>query len=188
MAETKAKPEGDFKMKDQGLAVKPAPAKRTGDDILKIKWLNKRVKVLDLKDYDRNPRTISEAAFRRLKKSLRDTGYHTPILAQPDLRVVGGHQRRRALLELGVAEIDVRVPERTLSDDEFKQVLIQSNISSGKWDADILGADFEIEDLTGWGMNAALVDMGDAPLEEDEAGSGLPDAPACPHCGQPMKA
>lgn len=66
-----------------------------------ITWQEKIVLVSNLKPYERNHRKISERAYSKLLSSLRDNGYHQRIIATNDLRVIGGHQRIRALKEIG---------------------------------------------------------------------------------------
>lgn len=115
-----------------------AKAKQAAQTQLGIKWTDRVVKVSELVPYDKNPRKITVQQYDRLKASLIETGYHTPMLAQPDLRIIGGHQRKKALMELGITEVTVRVPERELTDEEFKRVLIQSNVHFGDWEVDTL--------------------------------------------------
>jgi DNA modification methylase len=146
-----------------------------------IEWNEKTVKVSDLKPYERNPRTMTKEAFTKLKASLRDNGYHQRIIAQPDGAGIGGHQRIRALNELGITEIKVLVPNRQLSFEEFRRILVQDNLPFGEFDFDILSADFEVDELKDWGMPAFMIDeMGEsggaAETEEDEA----PEPPADP--------
>jgi hypothetical protein len=110
-----------------------------------IKWTEKTVKVSALKPFERNHRKISEADYARLKKSLTENGYHQRVLATKDLRVVGGHQRICVLSDLGIKEIAVLVPDKELTDDQFRRILIQDNLPFGSWDFDLLRADFEVE-------------------------------------------
>ena len=117
-----------------------------------LKWTQREVAVADLKPFERNPRKISAEDFERLKESLRKFGYHTPIKAMPDLRIIGGHQRRKALQELDIKKIVVWVPERDLTDEEFRELLVKDNLPFGSFDFDILSADFEAEELLAWGM------------------------------------
>jgi site-specific DNA-methyltransferase (adenine-specific) len=109
-----------------------------------IKWSEKTVKVSDLKPFERNPRRISQDAFNRLKKSLAENGYHQRIIATKDLRIVGGHQRIKALKELGLKQIAVLVPDKELSAEQFRRLLIQDNLPFGEWDFELLSADFSI--------------------------------------------
>jgi hypothetical protein len=99
--------------------------RRDALDVERVKWSKKTVKVKDLKPYERNPRRITEDAYGRLKKSLSENGYNQRIIATKDLRIIGGHQRIRALRELGLKEIAVLVPDKALSDDQFRRLLVE---------------------------------------------------------------
>jgi hypothetical protein len=57
-------------------------------------------------------------------------------------------------MELGRGEefIDVRVPNRELTELEFKEYNIRSNVSIGDWDIDILNDVLDI-DLLSFGLN-----------------------------------
>ena len=121
---------------------------------LPIQWTERKVAVDSLTPYERNPRHISEAAFANLKASLQSMGYHQRIIAQPDLKVIGGHQRIKALKELGISEIVILVPDRKLTPEEFKRLLVSDNLPFGEFDFDMLQSDFQINDLKDWGMPA----------------------------------
>ena len=73
------------------------------------------MKVSELTPAPYNPRKISKKDFEALKNSLEEFGYVEPIIWNENTRhVVGGHQRLKALQELGVKEIEcivIDVPE-----------------------------------------------------------------------------
>lgn len=160
---------------------------------LAITWAEKLVKVSDLKPYERNPRFMGKEEFFKLKKSLRETGYHSRIKATIDLRIVGGHYRQRALQALGINEILVLVPDRALTDDEFRRVMIQDNVNFGRFDTDMLATDFETEELTDWGVSDSLIGELDDPNEtgEEDTGEEKEDKSTqitCPKCGHIFQA
>lgn len=111
-----------------------------------MNWQEKIVQLSELKPFERNPRRISKESFQQLKNSLQEDGYHQRIIATPDLRVVGGHQRIRALQELGFKEIPILIPDRVMTDDEFRRTLVRDNISFGEFDMGILSADYNFEE------------------------------------------
>ena len=55
-------------------------------------------------------------------------------------------------------EVEVIVPNRLLSEEEFKEYNIRSNANTGEWDTDVLLNNFEILDLKEWGFNEFLLD------------------------------
>jgi hypothetical protein len=159
--------------------------KKSGDGkMTKITWAEKTVRLVDLKPYERNPRRITKDAFAELKASLEQNGYHQRIIVTPDFRVIGGHQRIRALQELGYKEITVLVPSRELTEDEYRRLLVQDNLPFGNWDFDLLSSDFDIKDLLDWGFPADLLPkppVFDVP-ESNESNS-QDDKTTCPECG-----
>ena len=124
-----------------------------------------------LKNHDRNPRKIDEEDFAILKKSITDNPEYfevRPILCTPDYTVFAGNMRLRAALDLGLTRVPVAVMDITPA--QQRELMIRDNVSNGTWDADILGADFEITELQGWGFDP--VAMGFKP---EKAGVGGPD-------------
>lgn len=151
----------------------------------KITWHEEEWPLDRLKAFDRNPRRISEVQFAKLKAAIEKLGYHSPIAAQPDGTIISGHQRAMALRDLGYHAIRVTLPSRPLTEAEFRQMLVQSNINHGQFDYDILSTDFDLEELQDWGMDGrALVGKFDEPTEpEGTAG----EAEKCHECGQTLK-
>lgn len=117
-----------------------------------IVWTEKTVPIDELKPYEKNPRIITHDAFERLKDSIKKLGFHQRMLCQPDGKVIGGHQRLRAMKELGATEIKILIPSRELTTEEFRQLLIQDNLPFGQHDFDMLANDFTVDELTDWGM------------------------------------
>lgn len=118
----------------------------------KPEWHEKKIPLAKLKPFERNPRKISALAYQKLKESLESAGYHQRILATPDFRIIGGHQRIKALKELGYSDVIVLVPDRTLSDDEFRKLLIQDNLPWGEFDMEMVMMDYTQDELVDFGM------------------------------------
>ncbi len=102
----------------------------------KLVWCTVEKKVNDLIPQDVNPRIITDKQMSDLKKSLNK--YNLVEIPAIDLngKILAGHQRIKALQLLGRGEemIDVRLPNRELTEDEAKQYLIASNALGGDWD------------------------------------------------------
>jgi DNA modification methylase len=102
----------------------------------KLVWHTVAKKVNDLIPQDINPRIITDKQMSDLKKSLNK--YNLVEIPAIDLngKILAGHQRIKALQLLGRGEemIDVRLPNRELTEDEAKQYLIASNALGGDWD------------------------------------------------------
>lgn len=146
----------------------------------RLEWTEKTVKLSALKPYERNPRRITEAQYEKLKNSLNRNGYHQRIIATPDLRIIGGHQRIKALSELGITEVQVLVPNQKIAEAQFREMLVTDNLPFGEFDYDILSADFDPAELIEWGMPESwlpkFTDGTDGLTDPDE----LPATPPAP--------
>lgn len=152
-----------------------------------IQWSEQEVAVKDLKPYERNPRRITVEDFQRLKHSISKNGYHQRILVMNDLSVIGGHQRIRALQELGIKTVKVLVPDRELTEEQFKEIMIKDNLPFGSWDFDILSADYDSDQLVEFGMPADWLpdfepDKKEKPEEPEKEDEITPQMIVCPEC------
>ena len=110
-------------------------------------------KLADLIPDETNPRQISTKDFENLKKSLRDFPEMLSIrkvLIDPDMKIICGHQRVKALMELGETEVTVD-QIFGLSEKKKKELLIKDNIQHGDWDWQKLDL-FDEKDLLDWGF------------------------------------
>lgn len=108
---------------------------------------------MGLQDFPNNPRTFETKGLQDLKRSIESVGYVEPIAVNTDGTILSGHARKRVLEDLGIAEVDVRVPERKLTDPECREVVIRLNRNiAGVWDMDALTCDFEPDSLIDWGF------------------------------------
>lgn len=146
---------------------------------MNIQWTSKQVFVSHLKPYERNPRTISKDALEKLKRSIQEDGYHQRIIANADYSVIGGHQRIRALNELGIKEVEVLVPSEQLDEETFRRILIRDNLQAGEWDFEALANDFDVEELLDWGFPEDLLPKQEGVVNEPEGDEDeAPEAPA----------
>lgn len=115
----------------------------------KLSWHTETRKVNDLLPFEKNPRTITDKQMEDLKRSLKKFNLAELPAINVDGKIVAGHQRVKALqlLGRGEEEIEVRVPNRQLSKEEFEDYLLTSNRSGGSFDWDILAENFDIDTL-----------------------------------------
>jgi hypothetical protein len=136
----------------------------------KLVWRTETRKVSDLVPSAGNPRTMSDKQLKDLVKSIDRTGYVEPIAIDTDNTIVAGHKRHEALLMMGRKdeEIDVRVPSRKLTPEEFDRYLIASNAVSGSWDFEKLKT-FDIDLLLDIGLDDSdLAAIWDQHLEVED--------------------
>ena len=159
----------------------------------KLEWFNDKIKLKDLKGYQHNPRTLNEKQYEELKASLEKFNLAEVPAIDQDNTIVAGHQRIRVLIDLHGPdyEIDIRRPNRKLTEKEFEEYLVRSNKNTGSWDFEILANQFETEDLIEWGFKEGELDINTIPTEDfsdknkeidtDNFGNDLEHT--CPKCG-----
>ena len=121
--------------------------------------------VNELLPADYNPRKDlkpGDAEYEKLKRSIEQFGYVEPVIWNKTTgTVVGGHQRLKVLMDMGISEVECVVVE--LSEEKEKALNIALNKISGDWDKDKLAllivdlqaSDFDVS-LTGF--DAAEID------------------------------
>ena len=107
----------------------------------------------DLKFWDKNPRQISKENYERLKQRIIDRGFHDVLKLDENNVVLSGNQRLKALRELGFKEIDCKIPNRKLTDEEKDKIGLESNINDGSTDFNLLMDNFDIDLLQDVGFS-----------------------------------
>ncbi|MFP5116091.1 ParB N-terminal domain-containing protein [Bacillaceae bacterium C204] len=96
-----------------------------------------KMKMADLKPADYNPRKISNAELEKLKRNIEVFGYVDPMIWNKRTQhLVGGHQRYKALSDLGFEEVDVVVLDMDLTKE--KALNIALNKVTGEFDLEML--------------------------------------------------
>lgn len=98
-----------------------------------MKMEKRRLSELVPADY--NPRkalTPEDEEYQKIKRSIEKFGYVDPIIINQDGTIIGGHQRRTVLLDMGFDEVDVIVV--SLEKDDEKALNVALNKISGEWD------------------------------------------------------
>ena len=65
-----------------------------------LKWQSKTVKISDLKEYEHNPRKITDKLLEKLATHIKEDGYHQRIIVDNDHTIIGGHQRKKGQTDL----------------------------------------------------------------------------------------
>ncbi len=119
-----------------------------------IVWTEKKVKTADLVPASYNPRKISKKEREELTKSIEQFGRVEPVIVNTGSRtncVIGGHQRIKIYADLGILEIEAKVPSRELTEVEEKELNLRLNKNQGSWDEELLKG-FDIDMLLGVGF------------------------------------
>ena len=120
----------------------------------KLQWHNVRRRVDDLVPQEVNPRKITDKQMSDLKNSIKKFNIVEVPAIDLDSHILAGHQRVKALQLLGRGNeiIDVREPNRRLTEDEAKRYLIASNALGGDWSFELLKS-FDLDLLTDIGFD-----------------------------------
>lgn len=139
-----------------------------------------KLKIQELIPADYNPRKDlkpGDSEYEKLKRSIEEFGYVDPVIWNKTTgKVVGGHQRLKVLLDMGLTEVECVVIE--MDEDKEKALNVALNKISGDWDkdklslliADLQGADFDVS-LTGFEpaeLDALFKDTLQDGIKEDE--------------------
>lgn len=119
----------------------------------KLEWTTVQKTVNELIPQKINPRTISDKQLSDLKRSLEKYNLVEIPAVDLDGTILAGHQRVKVLKILGRGDelIDVRIPNRKLSEKESKEYLVASNKLGGDWDTTLLKEfDFETLEFAGF--------------------------------------
>lgn len=124
-----------------------------------LTWHTESRKVDSLLPHKKSPRKISKEQAERLKKSLENYGLVEIAAIDQDGTILAGHQRMKALQLMGQGDtmVDVRVPNRMLSDEEAERYMIGSNSIHGDWDFGLLKG-FEMDLLIDLGFDQKELD------------------------------
>lgn len=137
--------------------------------IAPLEWENAKRKVKDLVPFEYNPRKLTPEKKQLLINSIEKFNLAEVPAINLDNKIIAGHQRIKVLMDLGRGDelIDVRIPNRPLTDKEFKEYNITSNVPIGFWDVDVLDAHFEDINLEALGLNLDEINL-PADLFQDE--------------------
>lgn len=121
--------------------------------------LIEKKKTAELLPAEYNPRKDlkpGDAEYEKLKRSIEQFGYVEPVIWNKMTgRVVGGHQRLKVLMDMGITEVECVIVE--MDEEKEKALNIALNKISGEWDkdklalliSDLQGTDFDVS-LTGF--------------------------------------
>ena len=144
------------------------------------------MKISDLKANPKNPRIIKDDKFKKLVKSLQEFPEmmaKRPMVCVTDVDgkmfPLGGNMRLKALQELKYKEIP---DEWVMLADEWteekrQEFVVKDNVGFGEWDWDVLNVDWDLEQLTDWGVDLPGFDINSDEFSEDFS---LPDGDKAP--------
>jgi len=137
----------------------------------------------EIKPNPNNPRKIDAIDFAKLVKSIQDDPKlleAKPLIIDENNVILGGNQRYRACLQLGIQDVPV-IKMPNLTEREKQKLLVIDNTHYGMWDMDMLANDdWQLEDLEEWGVN---VDFLAPTIDEPKKIDNTKKGDVCPNCG-----
>lgn len=114
-----------------------------------------KVKIEDIVLNPSNPRTIKDAKFKKLVKSIKEFPEMLevrPIVVDEDMVVLGGNMRTKACISAGLKEVYI-IKFENLPEEKKKEFIVKDNVGYGEWDFDLLLEDYSKEKLIDWGLD-----------------------------------
>lgn len=130
------------------------PLQRTGKKTEPMKSQTELVPIEALSNNPSNPRTINEEQYGKLKQSLIDFPemlQTRPLIADKNGTVIGGNMRLQVLRDLAITEVPVIFVD--WDEKQQQQFVIKDNVNFGQWDWDVLANEWDIDDLSTWGLD-----------------------------------
>jgi hypothetical protein len=134
----------------------------------------------------KNPRFIRDEKFVKLCQSIKDDPEFMlarPIVCDDAWVILGGNMRYRACLSNGMTELPARWVCR-VSDwslQKKRAFIIKDNLSFGETDYDTLSAEFDVAELTNWGLSLEELTGGNAEELAGDENDGTGESNSCPH-------
>jgi DNA modification methylase len=123
----------------------------------------------EIKPNPNNPRIIKDDKFKKLVKSIQDFPQMLelrPIVIDENNIVLGGNMRLKACIEAGLKDVPVK-QAKELTEEQKKEFIVKDNVGYGEWDWDDLANNWNVEDLTEWGLDIPNFDVNVLEAEED---------------------
>ena len=114
-----------------------------------------KVKVSSIKMNPDNPRVIKDNKFETLVKSIKEFPEMLdlrPIVVDENMITLGGNMRLKAIQELGIKEVSI-VKVNDLTEQQKREFIVKDNLSYGEWNWDMIKVDWNLEELSDWGMD-----------------------------------
>lgn len=90
------------------------------------------IPISNLKPAAYNPRKISRQMLKSLKANIKEFGVIDPLIINADMTIIGGHQRFKAYIELGIKDVPCVVLD--LPKTKEKALNLALNKIGGDWD------------------------------------------------------
>ena len=137
------------------------------------------INIQEVRPNENNPRFIKDYKFKKLVKSIKEFPQMLklrPIVVNSDMVVLGGNMRLKACKEAGLKEVWVLKADE-LTEQQQREFIVKDNVGFGEWDWDILGNEWNTQQLEDWGMEIIGFNVDEDDLSDSFS---LPDGDKAP--------
>jgi ParB-like chromosome segregation protein Spo0J len=137
------------------------------------------INIQEVRPNENNPRFIKDYKFKKLVKSIKEFPQMLklrPIVVNSDMVVLGGNMRLKACKEAGLKEVWVLKAD-DLTEQQQKEFIVKDNVGFGEWDWDVLGNEWNTQQLEDWGMEIIGFNVDEDDLSDSFS---LPDGDKAP--------
>jgi len=137
------------------------------------------INIQEVKPNENNPRFIKDYKFKKLVKSIKEFPEMLklrPIVVNSEMVVLGGNMRLKACKEAGLKEVWVLKAD-DLTEQQQREFIVKDNVGFGEWDWDVLGNEWNTQQLEDWGMEIIGFDVDEDDLSDSFS---LPDGDKAP--------
>jgi site-specific DNA-methyltransferase (adenine-specific) len=96
-----------------------------------------------------------------------------PIVVDENNVVLGGNMRLKACIEAGLTDVPVKVA--SLSEQQKNEFIIKDNVGFGEWNWDDLANNWNIDELTEWGLDIPDLNTEDTIIAAEEDDYEIPE-------------
>ena len=137
------------------------------------------ISIDELKPYEKNARLHPAEQIEKIKNSIKEFGFITPVIIDENNMILVGHGRTQAAKELGIESLPYRRIDNLTDDQKRAYILADNKLSDlAEWDEDLLQIELEkIElDMTDFGFEDFKIEIEKPEITEDE----IPETPKEP--------
>jgi hypothetical protein len=117
----------------------------------------KEINIKEIKSNPNNPRVLKDDKFKKLVQSLKDfpeMANVRPIVVNTEMIVLGGNMRLRAMQEAGWKKAPVQIVDWSI--EKQNEFIIKDNVGFGEWDWDVLANEWDVDQLSEWGLDVPV--------------------------------
>lgn len=122
----------------------------------------------------KNPRFLKDDKFKKLVKSIQDDPEMLELREviaydnNGELVVIAGNMRLKACQEIGIKEIPTKILSKNTPVEKLKAYTIKDNVAFGEHNWDDLANNWNVEELSEWGLDIPNFDVEVLEAEEDD--------------------